>query len=159
MIHGLKPGPALFTDNSAIVYCFIMSLFVSNLVFVPVGLFISRYCVKFIETPSSILGPMVIGLAVMGSYAINTSTVEIFIMLVIGLLGYLMKAFDVPREPMVLGLVLGSMAEGELARAFSIVHDSIPQLIISMFTSPLSLIIIVLTALSLLQGLRQQLKK
>ncbi len=47
----------------------------------------------------------------------------------------LMKEFDVPREPMVLGLVLGSMAEGELARAFSLVHGSVPMLIKNMFTS------------------------
>ncbi len=112
MVHGLKPGPTLFIENSAIVYSFIMSLFVSNLAFIPVGLFIARYGVKLIETPPSVLGPLVIGLAVIGSYAINMSVVEIMLMLVIGLIGFLMKEFDVPREPMVLGLVLGTMAEG-----------------------------------------------
>lgn len=157
MVHGLKPGPTLFIENSAIVYSFIMSLFVSNLAFIPVGLFIARYGVKLIETPASVLGPLVLGLAVIGSYAINMSIVEVGLMLVIGLIGYLMKEFDVPREPMVLGLVLGSMAEGELARAFSLVHGSVPMLIKNMFTSPLSLIIIVLTVLSLWQGVRKQL--
>lgn len=158
MIHGLKPGPTLFTENGAIVYSFIMSLFVSNLVFVPVGLFIARYCVKFIETPASILGPMVIGLAVMGSYAINMSMIEVGIMLAIGLLGHLMKVCDVPREPMVLGLVLGGMAEGELSRALSLVHGSVPGLLGSMFKSPISIVIILFTTLSLLQGLRKQLR-
>jgi putative tricarboxylic transport membrane protein len=157
MVHGLKPGPTLFIENSAIVYSFIMSLFVSNLAFIPVGLFIARYGIKLIETPASVLGPLVLGLAVIGSYAINMSIVEVGLMLVIGLIGYLMKEFDVPREPMVLGLVLGSMAEGELARAFSLVHGSVPMLIKNMFTSPLSLIIIALTALSLWQGVRKQL--
>ena len=157
MVHGLKPGPTLFIENSAIVYSFIMSLFVSNLAFIPVGLFIARYGIKLIETPATILGPLVLGLAVIGSYAINMSIVEVGLMLVIGLIGYLMKEFDVPREPMVLGLVLGSMAEGELARAFSLVHGSVPMLIKNMFTSPLSLIIIALTVLSLWQGVRKQL--
>lgn len=156
MVHGLKPGPTLFIENSAIVYSFIMSLFVSNLVFIPVGLFVARYGIKLIETPASILGPLVIGLAVIGSYAINMSIVEIGLMLVIGLIGFLMKEFDVPREPMVLGLVLGSMAEGELARAFSLVHGSVSMLIKNMFTSPLSLIIIALTVMSLWQGVRKQ---
>ncbi|MFA0889509.1 MAG: tripartite tricarboxylate transporter permease [Synergistales bacterium] len=157
MIHGLKPGPTLFLENSAIVYSFILSLFVSNLVFVPVGLFISRYCVRFIETPASILGPLVIGLAVIGSYAINMSMVEVWIMMAIGLLGYLMKEFDVPREPLVLGLVLGSMAEGELSRAMSLVHGSVLSLLKGMATSPISLIIIGLTILSLWQGIKKQL--
>ncbi len=159
MIHGLKPGPTLFIENSGIVYSFIMSLFVSNLAFIPVGLFIARYGIKLIETPASILGPLVIGLAVMGSYAINMSVVEIMLMLGIGLIGFLMKEFDVPREPLVLGLVLGSMAEGELARAFSLVHGSVPMLLKSMATSPLSLVIIALTLLSLWQGVRKQFLK
>ena len=159
MIHGLKPGPTLFIENSGIVYSFIMSLFVSNLAFIPVGLFIARYGIKLIETPASILGPLVIGLAVMGSYAINMSVVEIMLMLGIGLIGFLMKEFDVPREPLVLGLVLGSMAEGELARAFSLVHGSVTMLLKSMATSPLSLVIIALTLLSLWQGVRKQFLK
>ncbi len=158
MIHGLKPGPALFSENTEIVYSFIISLFISNIAFVPIGLFIARYCVRFIETPPTILGPMVIGLAVMGAYALNMSMVEVGIMLGIGVLGFIMKLCHVPREPMVLGLVLGSMAEGELARALSLVHGNILDLIISMCTSPISLIIILLTCVSLLQGMRKQKK-
>ena len=159
MVHGLKPGPALFTENASIVYTFIMSLFVSNIVFVPVGLFIARFCVRLIEIPASILGPLVIGLAVVGSYAINMSMAEVMIMLAIGLIGYLMKFFDVPREPLVLGLVLGSMAEGELARAMSLVHGSVPALFHSMVTSPLSLVIMFFTMVSLWQGVKKQLVK
>ncbi len=98
MVHGLKPGPTLFIENSAIVYSFIMSLFVSNLAFIPVGLFIARYGVKLIETPASVLGPLVLGLAVIGSYAINMSIVEIGLMLVIGLIGYLMKSSMSPES-------------------------------------------------------------
>ncbi len=80
-------------------------------------------------------------------------------MLAIGLIGYLMKFFDVPREPLVLGIVLGSMAEGELARAMSLVHGSVFALLHSMFTSPLSLVIIFFTLLSLWQGVKKQLIK
>lgn len=159
MIHGLKPGPALFTQHGSVTYSFILSLFVSNIVFVPVGLFIARYCVRFIKTPPSILGPMVIGLAVIGSYAINMSLTDAWIMLAIGLVGHAMKVFDVPREPMVLGLVLGSMAEGELARSMALVQGSVPGLLVSLVTRPLSLVIIGLTLFSLYQGVRSQLKK
>lgn len=158
MVHGLKPGPALFNENSAIVYSFIMSLFVSNIVFIPVGLFIAKYCIKLIETPATVLGPVVIALAVVGSFAINMSVVEVALMLGIGLIGYILRQFDVPREPLVLGLVLGSLAEGELARAFALVHGSVPLLIKGMFTSPLSLVIIALTAFSLWKGIRDQIR-
>lgn len=156
MVHGLKPGPTLFIDNASIVYSFIMSLFVSNIVFIPVGLFIARYCIKLIETPATVLGPIIIALAVVGSYAINMSLVDITLMLAVGLIGYMLKLFDVPREPLVLGLVLGSMAEGELARAMSLVHGSVTMLLHNMFTSPLSLIIIGLTVLSMWKGIKNQ---
>ncbi len=159
MIHGLKPGPTLFIENSEIVYSFIISLFLSNIAFVPIGLFIARYCVRFIETPPSMLSPMVIGLAVMGAFALNMSMVEVGFMLAVGVLGFIMKACQVPREPMVLGLVLGSMAEGELGRALSLAHGSVYQLMYSMFTSPISLIIIALTLLSLVQGIRKNIAK
>lgn len=158
MVHGLKPGPTLFIENSAIVYSFIMSLFVSNIVFIPVGLFIAKYCIKLIETPATILGPIVIALALVGSYAINMSIVEVMLMLGVGLIGYILREFEVPREPLVLGLVLGTLAEGELARAFALVHGSVPMLLKGMFTSPLSLVIIGFTLLSLWKGIRDQLK-
>ena len=154
MIHGLKPGPALFTQDSGTVYGFIMSMFVANLMFVPVGLLIARYGIKFIKAPASILGPLVVGLAVIGAYAINMSLVDVWIMLFIGLLGFAMKKFDIPREPMVLGLVLGTMAEGELARSMALMQGSVPALLQSFVTRPLSLVILALTALSVFQGLK-----
>ncbi len=158
MIHGLKPGPALFTENSGTIYGFILSMFISNIVFIPVGLLVARYGIKFIKTPPSILGPLVIGLAVIGAYALNMSLVDVWIMLAIGLMGFAMKKFDVPREPLVLGLVLGTMAEGELARSMALVQGSVPALLLSMVTRPISLIIVLLTAFSIFKGLRSQRK-
>ncbi len=156
MIHGLKPGPSLFIENAGVVYSFIFSLFVSNLVFVPIGIFIARYCVKLIETPPAILGPIVIGLAVVGSLAINLSLPEVWLMIAVGFLGWVMKEFDVPREPLVLGLVLGTMAEGELARALSLVHGDFFTLIVNMFKSPICLVMIALTAWSLLKAYKKR---
>lgn len=158
MIHGLKPGPALFTQDAATTYGFIMSMFLSNLVFIPVGLLIARYGVRFIKTPAAILGPLIIGLGVIGAYAINMSLVDVWIMLAVGMLGYIMKTFDVPREPLVLGLVLGTMAEGELARSMALAQGSVPAMLGSMVSRPISLIIIGLTALSIFQGMMSQRK-
>ena len=156
MIHGLKPGPELFTQNMDVTYAFIMSMFIANLAFVPIGLVVAKFGVSFIKTPASILGPLVIALGVIGSYALNASLVDVWIMLAVGMLGYAMKEFDVPREPLVLGLVLGTMAEGELARALSLVQGNVPALIADMFTTPVSLVILGLTGLSIFQGIKTQ---
>lgn len=158
MIHGLSPGPALFTDNANVVYAFIGSLFIANLVFIPVGIFAARYCVRLIETPPAILAPLVLALAVVGSFAINTSMTDIWIMLAVGLLGCLMRFFDVPREPLVLGLVLGTLAEGELARALSLVRGDVGLLILNIFTSPICLVMIGLSLLTLWRALRRHQK-
>ena len=159
LVHGLKPGPALFADNSGTIYGFIMSLFVANLVFVPVGLLVARFGVKFIKMPATILGPLVLGLAVIGSYAINASLAEVWIMVAIGFLGFLMKEFGMPREPLVLGLVLGSMAEGELSRSLALVRNGVPELLASFVSRPLSLVILALTLLSVFKGALSQRKR
>ena len=155
MIHGLSPGPALFTENADVVYGFIGGLFIANLVFIPVGVFAAKYCVRLIETPPAILAPLVLALAVVGSFAINTSMVDVWIMIGVGLLGCLMRYFDVPREPMVLGLVLGTLAEGELARALSLVRGDVGLLIVNIFSSPICLVMIGLSLLTLWRTLRR----
>ena len=149
MIHGLNPGPTLFTEHAPVVYGFMGSLIISNLVFIPVGLFAARYCVRLIETPPAILAPLVMALAVVGSYAINTSMVDVWIMAAVGLMGCAMKLVDMPREPMVLGLVLGTMAEGELARALSLVQGNVGLFLVNVFTSPICLVMIALSLLTL----------
>lgn len=145
MIHGLQPGPALFEESAGMVYTFILSLFVSNLLFVPIGIFCARYCVRLIRTPPAILAALVLGLAVIGSYAINSSMTDVWIMLVVGAIGCVMCFFDVPREPLVLGLVLGTMAESELARALALVGGNVPELLHGIAMSPICLVMIALT--------------
>lgn len=159
MIHGLRPGADLFTANPEIVYSFILSLFLSNIMFVPVGLFVARYCVKIVKVPSSILAPSILGLAVIGSYAIRGSLDDVLIMLFIGLCGYALMVFSVPRAPMVLGLVLGTMAEGELMRSLALVQGNVFQFIVQLFTRPISLVIVVLCVLSLWHGIRREIRE
>lgn len=159
MIHGLRPGPELFTVNAEIVYSFILSLFISNLLFVPVGLFMAKYCVRLIQIPRSILAPAIIALAVVGSYAIRGSFDDVWIMLFIGFCGFVMRFFDIPRAPMVLGLVLGTMAEGELSRSLALVHGNVGEFLLQLVTRPLSLAILILCGISLYQGIKQQIKR
>lgn len=159
MIHGLRPGAELFTINADIVYSFILSLFISNILFVPVGLFMAKYCVRLIQVPRSILAPSIMALAVVGSYAIRGTLDDVWIMLFVGFCGFIMQFFDIPRAPMVLGLVLGTMAEGELGRSLALVHGNVGAFLLQLVTRPISLIILTLCALSLYQGIRQQLRR
>ncbi len=155
MIHGLRPGAELFTINADITYGFIFSLFFANLLFVPVGLFVAKYCSRVIHLPHSILASAILALAVVGSYSIRGAIEDIYIMLFVGSIGFLMQIMHIPRAPMVLGLVLGTMAEGELARSLALVQNDIGAFVTQMVTRPISVIIIMLCIYSVYQGIKQ----
>ncbi|KLN59181.1 membrane protein [Kiloniella spongiae] len=159
MIHGLRPGAELFTLNAEITYGFILSLFVANLLFVPIGLFIAKYCVRIIQVPRSILAPTIMTLAVVGAYSIRNSLEDIMIMLFVGAIGFIFQLFNVPRAPLVLGLVLGTLAEGELARSLALVHGDIFAFATQLVTRPISFVILLFCFYALYQGIVQHRKK
>lgn len=155
MIHGLQPGAELFTSNAGISYGFIVSLFVSNLLLVPVGLVFARYCVKVVEVPKSILAPIILVLSIVGTYSIRGSADDIVIMLSLGAIGFLCKVFSVPRAPLVLGLVLGTLAESELERSLALVQGDVGAFATQLVTRPISLVIVILCVVALYQGVVQ----
>lgn len=155
MIHGLRPGAEMFTVNADITYGFIMSLLVANILFVPIGLLFARYCAKVIQVPSRILAPCILSLAVIGSYSIRGSVEDILIMLFMGLVGFVMQIFAVPRAPLVLGLVLGTLAESELARSLALVRGDVSAFAMQLVTRPICIVLLLLCAYALYQGIKQ----
>ena len=155
MIHGLRPGPQLFTTNADVTYGFIFSLFISNILFVPVGLLLARYGARIVRIPAAVLAPAILALAVIGTFAIRGSLDDVWIMLFVGALGFGMELLGVPRAPLVLGLVLGTLAEGELARSLALVGGDLSAFGFQLVTRPVSLVILVLCALALWQGVVQ----
>lgn len=158
IIHGLAPGPALFEQTPEIAYGFIFSLFLSNLAFVPVGLLVAKYCVRIILLPREILAASILALAVMGSFAIRAQVQDIGLMLFIGLIGYLFTVFKVSRAPMVLGLVLGAMAESSLSRSLMLVQGDLGALLIQFVTRPISIALLLLCILSIYFGIKPKKK-
>lgn len=156
LIHGLRPGASLFTDQATITYGFIFSLFVSNILFVPVGLIAARFATRLLRVPPTMLAPTIVVLAVFGSYALRSSPEDVWLMLGMGLVGYGMKLAGIPAGPMVLGLVLGGMVEGELARALAMVQGNVWMFLTQLVTRPISAVLLVLCLLSLGQGIARQ---
>ena len=131
-------------------------MLIANVAFIPIGILCAKYCVKLLAMPKPILASLVLALAVIGSYAVNGSIVEVWVMIGFGALGCAMKHFNLPREPLVLGLVLGTMAESELARALALVQGDVSQLLLGIFSSPICMILIGLILYSII---RSQYKK
>lgn len=112
LLHGLRPGIELFTTSGVLTYGFIISMGLAALAMIPVGLLGGRLIYKVIfKTPYYFLAPT-IGLATMlGTFALRNSISDVFIMLILGTFGYLFKQIGIGAAPIVLGLILGPIAE------------------------------------------------
>ena len=155
MIHGLQPGAELFTTNADIVFGFIFSLFVSNLLLIPIGLVFAKYCVKIVRVPKAILAPIILLLSIVGTYSSRSSFDDILIMFVIGAIGFFCQRFSVPRAPLVLGLVLGRLAESELERSLALVGGDVGAFGLQLITRPISLGLVLLSVYAVYQGVVQ----
>jgi len=150
LIQGLLPGPELFTKHGDITYGFIMSLYLAKTFYLIVGFFGARYFVRVVRTPSGVLAPVICTLAVVGSFSINNSVSDMWLMLLMGFLGYGMRKFEIPLAPICLGIILGPMVESNLARALSVAAAKDTNLLFMSFTRPICIILIILVILSLL---------
>jgi putative tricarboxylic transport membrane protein len=147
MIQGLIPGRELFTKYADVTYMLIIGFILAQLVLVIVGLAAARYLPIITRVPSKYLAPIIIALCVIGSYAINLSLFDVGVMFFFGLLGYYMKKNGFHPAPVVLGIILGPMAEKGLRTALQLAQGNPFRYFL---TSPLSDILIALILLSLL---------
>ncbi len=118
--YGLNPGPLLFAEKPDLVWGLIASLFVANVMLVVLNLPLVGLWVRLLAIPQPWLYAGILVFAAMGTMAANPSPVELMMLLIFGLLGLMMRRYDYPIAPMVVGLILGPMAEAQLRRALSI---------------------------------------
>ncbi len=124
IIHGMIPGPDLFTEYADRTYPFIISLFVANGVFLLVGLAFAPYLARIALVPPAIMVPVVSAFAVLGSYALNNSVFDVYMMIAFAMGGLVMKKLGYSLEALILGLILGPIAEGGFSQGMIIGHGS-----------------------------------
>jgi putative tricarboxylic transport membrane protein len=112
LVQGVKIGPTLFSDQAGIVYTFIWGLLIATLLMLPAGLFIGRYAFRaVVSIPKALLAPTVALLIVIGSFAIHSNEDDAQMMVMLGLIAWFLGRAGFAPSPIVLGLVLGSIAE------------------------------------------------
>lgn len=124
LIHGLIPGPTLFMEHTTEVYSIYLTLLFANIVVVAVQLYGVRIFVKVLLIPPHLLAVVVLLLCVIGSYALRNSVFDVYTMILIGLIGYLLLRGRIPLTPIILGLVLGETLEKEFRTAMILSEGS-----------------------------------
>lgn len=142
MTHNLRPGPLLLQNNADLVYQIFVGMLVANVFLLVFGLLGARVFAKVIQIRESLLAPVILLFCVVGAYALNNNIYDVYIMAGTGMLGYAMLKVNVPRAPLVIGLIIGPMVERELSRATLVAGGDWLQ----MFT-PMSLVIWLLVVL------------
>ena len=112
IIQGMIPGPDLFTQYADKTYPFILSMFIANGVFLIVGLTVAPYLARIALIPPAIMVPVVSTFAVLGSYALNNAIFDVYMMIAFAGLGLVLKKLGYSLEALILGLILGPIAEG-----------------------------------------------
>ncbi len=146
LIQGVRTGPSLFAGDGSIVYTFIFGLILATVLMLPTGLVIGRYAYKTIITvPKAMLVPTVAFMTMIGTYAIRNSVSDVVIMVSLGVVGWILNRAGYSPSPIVLGLILGSIAEQGFVQAWTIGSAS-ENLVGMFFGRPISLAIILFIA-------------
>jgi|TARA_B110000971_G_scaffold102761_1_gene105645 putative tricarboxylic transport membrane protein len=164
LVQGVRTGPTLFqSGGDSIAYTFIYGLLIATILMLPVGLLIGRYAYKSIVTiPKAVLVPTVGFMTIIGTFAIHNSISDVGIMIGLGIFGWIVGRFGFSASPIVLGLILGPIAEQGFVQSW-IIGSATNDLIGMFFGRPISQAIVAFTLLSLfyplLVGRRQRAMK
>ncbi len=113
-VKGLNPGPMVFINNPVEVNAIFLVFMLANLLMVPLGILAILLATPVLRVPKSALAPLILGFAIVGSFAIDLSISSIIIMIAVGCFAYLMEENGIPVAPAVLGLVMGTLVERNL---------------------------------------------
>jgi len=132
---GFIPGPGLFTDEPEFVWGFISSLYLANFAAVVICLTATPLLAMMLRTPYAILAPIIVVLSIAGAFAIQNAILDVWYVLIFGVIGFVLRRLDYPLAPLVVALVLGDMTEANLRRSLILGDGSM----MIFFERPLSL--------------------
>ncbi len=117
MLHDLVPGPLLFQEHPDIVYGIFSALILANIIMLAIGVYGNRLFIKVVSVPEAIMYPLILAIAVIGSFAVSGSMFDVGACIAFGVIGWIFKRYGYPVAPIVLGIVLGKMVEENFRRA------------------------------------------
>jgi putative tricarboxylic transport membrane protein len=149
LIHGVRPGPTIMLEAPTFVYEVVAMMLLASLGILFFGLVLTRPLVRVLMVPRIYVMPVVFVLCTVGAYAIAARIFDVWTMIGFGILGYLLRRFDYPIAPLVLGLVLGDLLDKNFRRGLVLSDGSL----LPFFTRPISLVLWLLILLLVLTGI------
>lgn len=147
-IHGVRPGPMIMIEQPAFVYSVAAMLFLATIAILIYGLSLTRLFILVLRIPREYLMPVVFVLCVIGPYALTLRIFDIWVMVVFGLIGFVLRQMNYPMAPLVLGIILGDLLDKSLRRGLTLSDGDL----IPFFTRPISAAFVAIIVLSILAG-------
>jgi putative tricarboxylic transport membrane protein len=145
MVHGLKPGPLLFTTSPEFVWGLIASMYIANILLLVLNLPLVGLWASLLRIPYRILMPIIVTISAVGVYATENNIFDMWVMFGFGIIGYLMRKLKFPPAPVVLALVLGPLVERTLRQSLTMSHGDVTIF----FTRPISAVLVTIALISL----------
>ncbi|MGY1827102.1 MULTISPECIES: tripartite tricarboxylate transporter permease [unclassified Blastococcus] len=143
--YGIRPGPLLFENEPELVWGLIASLFIGNAALLLLNLPLAPYWAKLLQIPRPYLYAGILFFSSLGAYAANASPFDLFLLLGIGALGFMMRRYGLPVLPAIIGVILGPFAEEELRQALQISNGDPAGLITPISMVVLAIVVLILT--------------
>jgi len=145
LVKGITPGPDLFLYQTDTLYSLYIIFIIANLLLLPLGFLLIRASGMVLRIPRSILMGLIVAISICGAFAINNGYLEVGLMVLFGVMGYLFEKGGIPLAPVVLGIVLGPIVERNFMQSVIKTNWDLTQF----FTRPISAVLIVLVVLAI----------
>jgi len=154
MMLGVRPGPTLFTDHPEIAWGVIASMLIGNIILIIINLPLAIPLVQILRVPTRIMLPIIMGLALIGTFFLNYSSFDFVIVMIAGIIGYMFSKLEIPLPPLVLALILGGGFEQNLRNSMVLSDGNISIF----FQKPISVVFLALAAGTLVYALLRRKK-
>jgi putative tricarboxylic transport membrane protein len=153
MVHGVQPGPLLISSSPDVFWAVIASMLIGNVILLILNVPLIGVWVSLLRIPSHIFLSAILLLAVIGSYSVRNSMLDVYVLLALGLIGYVLRKFDFQLAPMVVGVVLGPLIEKSLREGLYMSQGDVSVF----YDSPIAVAIWIFVAIVMTFGVQRQL--
>lgn len=157
LIHGIFPGTDLFDNHPDVAWTFINSMLIGQVLMCVFGLYVAGLAARVAQVPQSVMAAVVLGLAVFGSYSVQSSIGDVYVMAALGVMMYFLERFGFSAAPLVLGLILGPIAESNFIQG-SMIAGATDGMASYFLTGTLNIVLIAIVIASIVYSVWMELR-